>query len=161
MLFVSTWQHCLWTAATSWPDVLPPHDTRVWSHGGMTFTEKTPSQCHFARHKSHIDWPGREPGPRGEKPATKRLRLAASKITDLPSVMRNVCHCLSLTAILQPTVDSWKQVPSSGVFWKWLLNTLLGVSYTALLGSANQVTTINSCPTRATGIYVDIGTRPC
>jgi hypothetical protein len=31
------------------------------------------SQCHFVHHKSHMDWLGREPGPRGEKPATKHL----------------------------------------------------------------------------------------
>jgi hypothetical protein len=29
-------------------------------------------QCHFVHHKSHMTWPGIEPG-RGGKPATNRL----------------------------------------------------------------------------------------
>jgi hypothetical protein len=30
-------------------------------------------QCHFVHHKSHMTWPGLEPGGRGGKPATNRL----------------------------------------------------------------------------------------
>jgi hypothetical protein len=26
-------------------------------------SEKNLSQCHFVNHKSHMDWPGRKPGP--------------------------------------------------------------------------------------------------
>jgi hypothetical protein len=29
----------------------------------MKNSEKNPSQCHVVHHKSHMDWPGREPGP--------------------------------------------------------------------------------------------------
>jgi hypothetical protein len=37
------------------------------------------SQCHFVYHKSHMDWPGREPGLRGERPATNRLSHGTAK----------------------------------------------------------------------------------
>jgi hypothetical protein len=30
-------------------------------------------QCQFINQKSHIIWPGLEPGPRGAKPATNHL----------------------------------------------------------------------------------------
>jgi hypothetical protein len=30
-------------------------------------------QCHFVHHKSHVTWPGLEPGRRGGKPETNRL----------------------------------------------------------------------------------------
>jgi hypothetical protein len=30
--------------------------------GKPKYSEKTLSQCHFVRHKSHMDWPGIEPG---------------------------------------------------------------------------------------------------
>jgi hypothetical protein len=29
----------------------------------MEHSGKTLSHCHFAHHKSHMDWPGIEPGP--------------------------------------------------------------------------------------------------
>jgi hypothetical protein len=39
------------------------------SHGGIDYrgkpnnSKKNLSQCRFVRHKSHMDWPGHEPGP--------------------------------------------------------------------------------------------------
>jgi hypothetical protein len=36
-------------------------------------SEKNLSQRHLVHHKSHMDWPGREPGPRDERPETNHL----------------------------------------------------------------------------------------
>jgi hypothetical protein len=36
-------------------------------------SEKNLSQCQFVHHKSHMDWPGSEPGLRVERPLTNRL----------------------------------------------------------------------------------------
>jgi hypothetical protein len=36
----------------------------VWNWQGKTeYSGKTMSQCYFVHHKSHMDWPGIEPGP--------------------------------------------------------------------------------------------------
>ena len=40
----------------------------------MRYEEENLSHCHFVQHKSHVDWPGIEPGPRFERPATTRLK---------------------------------------------------------------------------------------
>jgi hypothetical protein len=56
-------------------------------------SEKNVSQCHFVHHKSQNDWPGREPGLRGERPATNRLSHGTT-YWYLTQVTACVVHCV-------------------------------------------------------------------
>jgi hypothetical protein len=44
----------IWVRERRWNDI---------DRGKPKNSEKNLSQCHFGQHKSHMDWPGREPGP--------------------------------------------------------------------------------------------------
>jgi hypothetical protein len=63
----------VWRATVEW----------YWQGKTEEFRENL-SQCHFVHHKSHMDWSGREPGLRGERPATNHL----SHGTDLCWIIR-------------------------------------------------------------------------
>jgi len=41
--------------------------------GKQKYSEKHLSQYHLVHHKSHVDWPGIEPGPHSDRPATNCL----------------------------------------------------------------------------------------
>jgi hypothetical protein len=65
---------------------------------------KNLSLCHFVDHKSHMDWPGIEPGPglRGERPATNRLSHEKVYNVALTNSFRPLIHSHSylLTHVL-------------------------------------------------------------
>jgi hypothetical protein len=47
-----------------WNDTDRGENEWIWRFGGMILTgERKLAQCHFANHKSHMDWPGNESGP--------------------------------------------------------------------------------------------------
>jgi len=50
-----------------------------------------PAPAYLVHHKSHVDVPGIEPGPRSERPATNRLSHSTT-------------HCISLKTILETPV---------------------------------------------------------
>jgi hypothetical protein len=68
----------LLTAATSGHIV---HNQMIYEYGERRWNDRVKpknsqrnlSQCHFVHHKSHMDWPGVNPGLRCERPATNRL----------------------------------------------------------------------------------------
>jgi hypothetical protein len=59
-------------------------------------SEKNLTECHFVRHKSHMNWPEREPGPRGEKPATNRLSYGTAEVGLYRATLRNPDSALRL-----------------------------------------------------------------
>jgi hypothetical protein len=70
-LLLSRTCETLWNWAVNGPFIHPQDGTRVnmehrWNDTDRekpNNSEKNLSQCHFVYHKSHIDSPGREPGP--------------------------------------------------------------------------------------------------
>jgi hypothetical protein len=74
-------RRCLWTAAINRPVVYSPDNIWArwatvewfWQRELEELGERPAHQCHFIHKKSHMYWPGLEPGSPCEKPMTHRL----------------------------------------------------------------------------------------
>jgi hypothetical protein len=59
-----------------------------WLAGATEIIGEIHPHCHFVHHKSHMSWPGANPGRGGGKPATNRLSYGtASNI-----IMLDIAH---------------------------------------------------------------------
>jgi hypothetical protein len=77
---MSMGSHCVSSADANAPIVHPPDDIWLWTATVKSYwKEKTeelgdkPVPVHSVLHKSHMDWPGRKLGLRGERSETNRL----------------------------------------------------------------------------------------
>jgi len=59
----------------------------------LTYSEKSLSQCHSGHHKTHMDWPGTEPGPlmsHGTAQLHNTIFQVMFNISNIFHVFRNV-----------------------------------------------------------------------
>jgi hypothetical protein len=86
--------------------------------GGNRSTRRKPAQCYFVHHKSHMTWPGLEPGPMG----SQRLTAWTMTRATLHSLLDYECPFYCVTDL----VLIYESVTSSASIVRWLaLNTEL------------------------------------
>jgi hypothetical protein len=83
---------------------LSPNEIWVWrdewywwndiDRGTPKNSEKNLSQCHFDHHKSHMAWPGREPGLHSERAVTNRPSRDTARAGIYPVI--RVWRCLAM-----------------------------------------------------------------
>jgi hypothetical protein len=107
---------CLWTVATSGPTVHPPRwcmSMEPWCNdvdgGRLKILERDLLQCHFLRHKSHMEWSG--PQQRGHhltaramaQPVYKNIQDLSEKTFQLWEIDSQHCQHSPNTAELGDT----------------------------------------------------------
>jgi hypothetical protein len=91
--------------------IIMEHRWNEIDRGKPKYSERNLSQCHFVHHKSYMDWPGSNPGLRGEKPVTNRLRHGTASVSYItPSSCLSLLNDELTSGVKKQSSMTWRRV---------------------------------------------------